>query len=211
MKLYGYWRSSAAYRIRIALNIKGLEYENVPVHLLRDGGEQNRPEYLALNPQARVPTLVDGDLTLGQSVAILEYLEEEYPSPPLLPPDPPGRARARQITLAIACDIHPLNNVRVLKYLETQFGATQEGRDNWYRHWIRDGLAAVEKMVSARGPCCLGEQVTFADVALIPQLYNARRFRTPLDDCPRLLAIEQHCLKLPAFDRARPENQPDAV
>jgi maleylacetoacetate isomerase len=211
MKLYSYWRSSAAYRVRIALNLKGLAFENIPVHLVRDGGQQFAPEYLAVNPQGRVPTLVDRDLTIGQSLAILEYLEEEYPSPPLLPAEPAGRARARQIALAVACDIHPLNNTRVLQYLEKSMGLPQEKRDAWYRHWIRDGLTAVEKLVSAPGPYCLGDQVTFADIALVPQLYNARRFNVPLDDCPRLLAIERNCLKLPAFDDARPENQADAV
>ena len=211
MKLYGYWRSSAAYRVRIALNLKGLRYESIPVHLVRDGGLQFSREYLSVNPQGRVPTLIDGDLTLGQSLAILEYLEEEYPAPPLLPVDAAGRAQARQIALAIACDIHPLNNLRVLQFLEHSLGLPQESRDAWYRHWIRDGLTAVEKLVAANGPYCLGDQLSFGDVTLIPQLYNAHRFNVPLDDCPRLLAIEQGCMKLPAFDDARPEKQPDAV
>lgn len=211
MKLYGYWRSSAAYRVRIGLNLKGLAWENVPVHLMRDGGEQYKSAYLAVNPQARVPALTDGAVTLGQSLAILEYLEETRPHPPLLPGDAILRARARQIALAIACDIHPLNNLRVLKYLETQLGVSQEARDAWYRHWIRDGLTAVETMVSPDGPYCLGAQVTLADVCLIPQLFNAHRFKANVEDCPRLLAIEQACLALPAFERARPENQPDAV
>lgn len=211
MKLYGYWRSSAAYRIRIALNLKGLRYENIPVHLVRDGGEQHKADYLALNPQGRVPTLVDGDLVLGQSIAILEYLEEKYPTPPLLPKDPGGRARARQIALAVACDIHPLNNLRVLQYLEKQLCIAQPARDAWVQHWIRDGLTAVEKLAHATGPYALGKTVTLADVLLVPQIYNAHRFKTPLDDCPKLLAIEATCLKLPAFDQARPENQPDAA
>jgi maleylpyruvate isomerase len=211
VKLYGYWRSSAAYRVRIALHVKGLPFEYVPVHLVKDGGEQFRDDYLALNPQARVPTLVDGGVTLGQSLAILEYLEEKYPAPPLLPGDAVQRARARQIALAVACDIHPLNNLRVLRYLETRLGASQQARDDWYRHWIRDGLTAIEKMVAPGGPYALGAQVTLADVCLVPQLYNARRFATPLDDCPRLLAIESACLALPPFDKARPENQPDAT
>jgi maleylpyruvate isomerase len=154
---------------------------------------------------------VDGHLTLGQSLAILEYLEETHPRPALLPGSVAERARARQIALAIACDIHPLNNLRVLKYLETKLGASQEARDEWYRHWIRDGLTAVEKLVSPDGPYCLGTQVTLADVCLIPQLFNAHRFKANVDDCPRLLAIEAACLKLPAFDTARPELQPDAT
>ncbi len=211
MKLYGYWRSSAAYRLRIALNLKGLPYEDVPVHLLRDGGEQYKDDYLALNPQGRIPTLVDGDLTLGQSLAIIEYLEEKYPAPTLLPKDLAARAKTRQIALAIACDVHPMNNIRVLQYLEKKLGASQETRDAWYHHWIRDGLTAVEKLVHKTGPYAMGDKVTLADVMLIPQLYNAHRFKAPLNDCPRLLAIEAACLKLPAFDKARPENQPDAV
>lgn len=211
MKLYGYWRSSAAYRVRIGLHVKGVPFEYVPVHLVKEGGEQFRDDYLALNPQARVPTLVDGGIVVGQSLAILEYLEEKHPAPPLLPGDAVQRARARQIALAVACDIHPLNNLRVLKYLETRFGASQQARDDWYRYWIRDGLTAMEKMVAPEGPYALGALVTLADVCLIPQLYNAHRFATPLDDCPRLLAIERACLALPAFDKARPENQPDAT
>lgn len=211
MKLYGYWRSSAAYRVRIGLNFKGIAWENIPVHLVRDGGEQYKTDYLTVNPQARVPTLVDGALTLGQSLAILEYLEETHPKPALLPGSVAERARARQIALAVACDIHPLNNLRVVRYLETKFGVPQAARDDWYRHWIRDGLTAVEKMVAPAGPFCLGDQVTLADVCLIPQLYNAHRFKAPLDDCPHLLAIETACLALPAFDQARPENQPDAT
>lgn len=211
MKLYGYWRSSAAYRVRIGLNLKGLTYGNVPVHLVKDGGEQYRPDYVAVNPQSRVPTLVDGAFTLGQSLAILEYLEETHPQPPLLPGDAVQRARARQIALAVACDIHPLNNTRVLKVLESRFGASQKARDDWYRFWVRDGLTAIEKLVSPRGPYCLGDQLSLADVCVVPQIYNAHRFKAPLDDCPRLLAIEQACLALPAFDRARPENQPDAT
>jgi maleylpyruvate isomerase len=157
-----------------------------------------------------VPTLIDGDLVLGQSVAILEYLEEKYPTPPLLPKDLGTRARARQIAQAIACDIHPLNNLRVLQYLEKSLGVSQEARDSWYQHWIRDGLTAVEKLVHKTGPYALGEVVTLADVMLVPQIYNAHRFKTPLADCRTLLAIEAACLKLPAFDQARPENQPDA-
>jgi len=211
MKLYGYWRSSAAFRIRIALNIKGLPYENIPVHLLRDGGEQNKADYLALNPQGRVPTLADGELVLAQSMAILEYLDEQYPAPPLLPKDAGGRARARQIAQAVACDIHPLNNLRVLQFLEKALGVPQQGRDAWVRHWMRDGLTAVEKLVCRSGPYALGEALTVADVLLVPQLYNAHRFNVSVDDCPRLLAIEQRCLALPAFIDALPEKQPDAA
>ncbi len=210
MKLYGYWRSSAAFRIRIALNLKNLRYENIPVHLLRDGGEQNQPDYLALNPQGRVPTLADGELVLAQTMAILEYLEEVYPAPPLLPKDVGGRARARQIAQIVACDIHPLNNVRVLQYLEKALGVSQQGRDAWVDNWIRDGMTAAEKLVHKSGPYALGDAVTVADVLLIPQLYNAHRFNVPLDDCPRLLAIERHCMALPAFENALPEKQPDA-
>ena len=213
MKLYGYWRSSAAYRIRIALHLKGIEYEDVPVNLAPDAEEQFTTGYLALNPQGRVPTLVHGDVTLGQSMAILEYLEEVQPAPPLLPRTPEDRAAARQIAQTIACDVHPLNNVRVLKYLERELAIDEAGRNAWYGHWIRDGMHAIEAMLQARhgpGPYCMGAQVTVADVFLIPQLYNARRFSVALNDCPRLRAVEKACLDLPAFQAALPENQPDA-
>ncbi len=210
MRLYHFSLSSASYRVRIALNLKGIDAEMTSLRL-RDG-EQRDLAYAAVNPQCLVPTLVlDDGTALTQSQAIIEYLDEAYPEPPLLPRDARGRAWVRAVAQAVACDIHPLNNLRVLRYLESNFGVTQEGRDAWYRYWVRDGLTAIEKMVSPRGPYCLGDEVTLADVCVIPQIFNAHRFKATLDDCPRLLAIEQACLKLPAFDRARPENQPDAT
>lgn len=214
MKLYGYWRSSATYRVRIALSYKGLEYSTVPVHLLDHGGEQHRPSYKALQPQELVPTLVDedGDVFF-QSLAIIEYLEERYPDPPLYPSAPKERAFARAFALAIACDIHPLNNLRVLRYLEEQMGISPEGRTQWIRHWTEEGLRACEAMLAVRstpGPFVCGANPCVADVCLIPQLYNARRFGCDLSGCGRLLSIEKHALSLPCFANARPEHQPDA-
>ncbi|HLV29821.1 MAG TPA: maleylacetoacetate isomerase, partial [Burkholderiaceae bacterium] len=179
MKLYSYFRSSAAYRVRIALNLKGLEYETVPVHLLKDGGQQHSDAYKALNPTELIPTLVDGELAIGQSMAILEYLEEAYPEPALLPPDPAGRARVRAIAQSIACDIHPLNNLRVLKHLKRGLGVDDATKDEWYRHWINVGLTSVEALLAgnpATGRYCHGDQVTLADVVLVPQVFNARRY-----------------------------------
>src|SRR5690606_4726115 len=178
MKLYSYFRSSAAYRVRIALNLKGLAYETVPVHLLKDGGQQLSDSYRSLNPTALVPTLVDGDLAVGQSMAILEYLEETHPEPALLPRDAKGRARVRAIAQTIACDIHPLNNLRVLKYLKRTLGVPDEAKNAWYRHWVEEGLAALETML-ARSPetgrYCHGDTPTMADICLVPQIANARR------------------------------------
>lgn len=214
MKLHSYWRSSAAYRVRIALNLKGLDYEIAPVHMLKDGGEQRQAEYLAVNPQGLIPTLEDGDLKLGQSLAIMDYLEAKHPEPALYPQALEERALAQQLALAIACDIHPLNNLRALKYLKNDLGVEDEARDAWYRHWIRAGFAAMETLLRGRGwrgPYCLGQQVTLADACLVPQMYNARRFETPLDDFPILTSIEAACLALPAFQQAAPENQADAA
>lgn len=214
MKLHSYWRSSAAYRVRIALNLKGLDYEIAPVHMLKDGGEQRQAKYLAVNPQGLIPTLEDGDLKLGQSLAIMDYLEAKHPEPPLYPQALEERALAQQLALAIACDIHPLNNLRALKYLKNDLGVEDEARDAWYRRWIRTGFAAMETLLRERGwqgPYCLGQQVTVADACLVPQMYNARRFETPLDDFPILTKIEAACLALPAFQQAAPENQADAA
>ncbi len=180
------------------------------VHLRR--GEQRSPGFLALNPQGFVPVLEDGPLRLVQSLAILEYLEERHPEPALLPPAAGDRAWVRAVALAIACDIHPLNNLRVLRYLEDELHADEAARDAWYRHWIAEGFAALEPQLAARaaGPFCLGDRPTFADVCLVPQVANARRFRVPLDAYPRIVAIDAACLALAAFDLARPERQPDA-
>jgi maleylacetoacetate isomerase len=212
MKLHSFFRSSAAYRVRIALEIKGLAYETVAHHLRK--GEQRNPEYRVLNPQALVPTLEDAGYVLTQSLAIIEYLEEAYPKTPrLLPSDPAARAIVRAMSLAIACDVHPLNNLRVLDYLKSAIGQSQEATDVWYRHWIGEGFAALEELVRqhSRGSRhCFGDGVTMADACLVPQMYNARRFQTDLTPYPTLVAISGSLETLPAFAAARPEAQPDA-
>lgn len=213
LTLYSYWRSSAAYRVRIGLNLKGLDYALVPVHLVRDGGQQHAPDYAALNPQQLVPALRDGERVLTQSLAILEYLEETRPQPALLPATAEGRARVRGLAQTIACDIHPLNNLRVLQYLGKEFGITQEQKDNWYRHWTNVGLAAVEKLLAGNprtGSFCHGEAPTVADCCLIPQVFNAHRFNCPLDELPTIMRIVAACEQLPAFQNAAPARQPDA-
>lgn len=211
MKLYGYWRSTAAYRVRIALHLKDLPYENISVHLVKDGGEQFKPEYVELNPAKLVPTLVDGDLSLNQSLAIVEYLDEQYPQSPLLPQQPALRAKVRAMALDIATDIHPLNNLRVLKYLKGTLEVSDEAKDDWYAHWITVGFEALEaRLKDSAGKFCFGDEVTLADVCLVPQLYNARRFNVPLEAFPTICQIEANCLALPAFAAAVPENQPDA-
>jgi maleylacetoacetate isomerase len=210
MKLYSYFRSSAAYRVRIALNLKGLAYETASVHLVKDGGHNRRPEFRAVNPQMRVPVLVapTGDVLI-QSLAIIEYLDETHPDPPLLPNDPIARARARALAHIIACDIHPLNNVGPLRYLKHQMHQEQGAIDAWYHQWIIAGFEAYEALVRPGPYSCDGE-VTIADICLVPQVYNARRLKVPLDKFPKIVGIDAACLELPAFDRARPENQPDA-
>lgn len=210
MKLYSYFRSSAAYRVRIALNLKGIAYETVPVHLIKEGGHNKRPEYRAINPQMKVPALVldDGQI-LTQSLAIIGYLDETHRDPPLLPADAVARAKVRAVALMIACDIHPLNNTSPLRYIKNSLGHDQAAIDAWYHHWILDGFPAMEAMIEP-GPYAFGKAVTVADVCLVPQVYNARRLKVPLDAFPKIVAVEQACLRLPAFDKARPENQPDA-
>src|SRR5690554_6914363 len=207
MKLYGYFRSSAAYRVRIALNLKGVEYETVPVHLLKDGGQQFSDSYKALNPTALVPTLVDGDLAIGQSMAILEYLEETHPEPALLPADPAGRARVRAIAQTIACDIHPLNNLRVLRYLKHMLEVGDAQRDDWYRHWVGLGLSAIEDMLvqsAQTGRFCHGDQPTLADILLVPQVFNARRLNCDLSAMPNIVRIDAECNTLEPFIAAAP-------
>ena len=202
--LYDYFRSSASYRVRIALNLKGLSYRSVPVALLDNA--QQAPEYLEKNPQGLIPALLDGDQLITQSLAICEYLDEVYPAPALLPADTLGRARVRALALSIACDIHPLNNLRVLRRLEQQFSAEQASKDAWYRHWVDTGLRAFERQIErTRGQYCYGDTVTLADLALIPQVYNARRFQCDLSAYPNIVAIEQQCLVLSAFAQATPE------
>ena len=210
MKLYSYYRSSAAFRVRIALNLKGLAYETQAIHLIKDGGHNRRPEYRAVNPQMRVPALVTpGGEVLIQSLAIIEYLDETHPQPPLLPKDPIARAKVRALSELIACDIHPLNNTSSLRYLKNKLGQEQSAIDTWYHHWVLEGFEALEQLIEA-GPYCCGDAVTIADVCLVPQLYNARRLKVPLDKFPKILSVDAACQKLDAFDRARPENQSDA-
>lgn len=213
MKLYTFFRSSASYRVRIALNLKGIDCEQVPIHLRRGGGEQFLPEYKAMNPQALVPTLEDGGRLLTQSLAIIEYLEERYPEPPLLPKDPADRAAVRAMALAIACEVHPLQNLKVLNYVKGELKQDEAAANRWAQHWIALGLAALEQMVLAapkRGRFCFGDAPTLADLCLVPQLANARRFGCDLSGVPTLVRIDAHCGTLPAFVNAAPENQPDA-
>ena len=213
MKLYNFFRSSASYRVRIALNLKGIQYEYVPIHLRRGGGEQYTPAYTALNPQGIIPTLEDGGRILTQSLAIIEYLEERYPDPPLLPRDPADRATVRGMALAVACEIHPLQNLRVQTYLKDVLHHTEEEANAWGRHWVTQGLTALEQMVRnvpGRGTFCFGNTPSLADLCLVPQLVNARRFGCDLSPCPTLVQIDATCCALPAFARAAPENQPDA-
>ena len=213
ISLYTYWRSTAAYRVRIALNLKGMEYTSVPVHLLRDGGEQKAPAFLARNPQGLVPVLSVGEDNISQSLAIVEYLEETTPEPPLLPADPAGRARVRGLAMAIACDIHPICNLRVLKFLTGDMDLSDEQRSTWIRHWITEGFRAIETRLvndGSTGDFCHGDRPGLADICLVPQVYNAHRFACPMDPCPTIARINESCLGLEAFREAVPENQPDA-
>jgi maleylacetoacetate isomerase len=210
VKLYGYFRSSAAYRVRIALNWKGLDHEHAFVHLTRDGGGQKAPDYLARNPQGLVPALeLDGGDVLTQSLAIVEYLDEVHPDPPLLPADAVARAHVRAIAQAVACDIHPVNNLRVLQYLRHQMSLDKEAIDTWYRHWVETGFGAIEKMIGSDG-YCHGGRVTLADVCLMPQIFNAHRYEISLDPYPRIARVEEVCGAIPAFAEAHPARQPDA-
>lgn len=208
--LYGYWRSSAAYRVRIALGLKGLDYEQAMVDLRI--GRQSAAEYLRLNPQGLVPLLVEeGGQALAQSLAIIEYLDEVYPEPKLIPGDAFQRAHIRSLAQVVACDVHPLNNLRVLNYLRNELGLAEPGVNAWAQRWIQAGFAALEAaLAESAGPCLAGDTVTLADVCLVPQIYNARRVETDLSPYPGLLALEERLQALPAFDAARPENQPEA-
>lgn len=210
MKLYSYFRSSAAYRVRIAFNLKGLSYDTVAIHLQKEGGQQLKPDYRALNPQMRVPTLrLESGEHLTQSLAIIEYLDEVYRQPPLLPADPIGRAKVRALAQIVACDIHPINNLAPLRYLKNELGQDQAKIDAWYHHWVLAGFDAIEAMVRP-GPYAYGAGITLADICLVPQVANARRLKVPLDRFPKIVAIDAACAKLDAFVRAKPENQPDA-
>lgn len=213
LKLYSYFRSSASYRVRIALNLKGLAYETRPVHLVNHGGEQHAPEFKALNPQELVPCLVDRGHVFTQSMAIVEYLDETHPTPPLMPFDAAGRARVRALAQVVACDIHPIGNLRVLQYLTGQFGLDESAKGVWSRHWIGEGLRAMETMLAgnvATGRFCHGDTPTLADACLVPQLYNAVRWKLPLEDYPTIQRIYDACQSLDAFKQAAPEAQPDA-
>jgi maleylpyruvate isomerase len=213
MKLYSYFRSSAAFRVRIALNLKGVLYEVVPVHLLKGGGEQFGEAYVRTNPLSLIPALEDGGQVLTQSLAIIEYLDERYPEPPLLPADPLSRAYVRAVALAIACDIHPLNNLRVLRYLVRELGVPDEKKDSWYRHWVELGLGQLDRVVMSGGRSgryTFGDQVTIADLAIVPQIFNAKRFGCDLAKAPTLNAIADRCMQLDAFAKAQPSAQPDA-
>lgn len=213
LQLYSYWRSSAAYRVRIGLNLKGLAYDIVPVHLLHDGGQQHSPEFREINPQQLVPVLGHGHRRLGQSLAILEYLDEMWPTPALLPSTARERQRVRALALLMACDIHPLNNLRVLRYLVRQLKVSEDDKNAWYRHWCEQGLASLETMLSrdARvGKFCFGDAPTLADCCLVPQIANAQRMNCDLSNMPTIMRINDACLALDSFHRAMPANQPDA-
>ena len=214
MKLYTYFRSSAAYRVRIALNLKGLDYEAHPVHLLRDGGQHLADAYRAVNPSTLLPTLVDDDgAVIGQSLAILEYLEETRPQTPLLPADPAGRARVRALALTVVADTHPLGNLRVLKYIKGEMGLSEELKLEWHRHWLRSGLETLEAMLAGDGRTGVyshGDTPTLADCCLVPQVFNAQRFEVDTAPYPTVMRINAACVALPAFQRAHPSQQPDA-
>jgi maleylpyruvate isomerase len=214
MKLYTYFRSSAAYRVRIALNLKGLEYEAQPVHLLREGGQHLADAYRAVNPSTLLPTLEDDDgAVIGQSLAILEYLEETRPQTPLLPADPAGRARVRALALTVVADTHPLGNLRVLKYIKGEMGLTEEVKLEWHRHWLRSGLETLEALLAGdarTGVYAHGDTPTLADCCLVPQVFNAQRFEVDTAPYPTVMRINAACAALPAFQQAHPSQQPDA-
>jgi maleylacetoacetate isomerase len=205
--LHEYFRSSASFRVRIALELKGVAYDRAPVHLVRDGGEQHAPTFRALNPAGLVPVWSDANGVISQSLAIVEYLEETYPEPALLPRAAHDRAWVRSLALSVACDIHPLNNLRVLKYLETELSLPESVRATWYAHWVEDGLAAVEAELSRaaqRSAFAFGDAPSLADVCIVPQVANALRFSCKLSHVPRVTALYEHCMTLPAFQRAAP-------
>ncbi|WP_133127412.1 maleylacetoacetate isomerase [Legionella nagasakiensis] len=208
MKLYDYYRSTASYRVRIALNLKNISYETIPVHLINHGGEQHHPDYLKINPQGLVPTLDENGHILSQSLAIIEYLDEINPTPALLPQHPLGRAVVRSLAFTIACDMHPINNLRVLQQLRQQFQATDHQINDWYHLWLKKGFDALEKRLAElprKHYVCYGNDITLADLCLIPQVYNAKRFNFSMSNYPLINEINDHCLELPAFLEAAPE------
>jgi maleylacetoacetate isomerase/maleylpyruvate isomerase len=208
MKLYDYYRSTASYRVRIALNFKQISYEKRSVHLVNNGGEQHLPMYLEVNPQGLVPTLDENGHILSQSLAIMEYLDEICPTPPLLPQNPLGRGQVRSLAMIVACDMHPLNNLRVLQQLKQQFKATEAQVNEWYHHWLKQGFDAIEaqlKQLPRKADVCYGHEVSIADICLIPQVYNAHRFNFSMDNYPLINKINEHCLTLDAFKEAAPE------
>lgn len=212
MKLYTYFRSSAAYRVRIALNLKGLSYDAVPVHLLKDGGQHLQDDYRKINPSGLVPSFQDDRITLTQSMAIIEYLDENHPEPPLLPRDAPGRGRVRELAQIIGCDIHPVNNLRVLNYLVKHMGFSDQAKTEWYRHWIIEGFQSLEAHLArdpGAGPFCHGDHPTIADCYLVPQVFNAQRFDIDVAAYPNIDRINSLCVELPAFRAAHPSHQPD--
>lgn len=212
LKLYSYFRSSASFRVRIALELKGLSYDYVPVHLLKEGGQQLKPEFRAVNPDGLVPAFVDGEHVLQQSLAIVEYLDEIHPEPKLLPGTALDRAYVRGLAQEIACEIHPLNNLRVLKYLVKELKVDDEAKNTWYRHWVRDGLLSFERQLAQHpgGTYCWGDTPTIADCCLVPQIFNGRRFDCDFSGLPRTMAAFDACMKLDAFQRAQPSQSPDA-
>ncbi|WP_438859138.1 maleylacetoacetate isomerase [Achromobacter spanius] len=211
MQLHSFFNSSTSYRVRIALALKGLAYEVLPVNLRKQ--EQRAPEYVAKNPSAGVPLLIDGDVQLSQSLAIIDYLDATHPEPRLIPADTLARARVLELSNAIACDIHPVNNMRILRYLQDVLGASDAQKNTWYQHWVNEGLGAVEELLArhGHGAYCFGDAPTLADCCLVPQVANAQRMGCDLSAFPRILRIHEHCNAQPAFQRAAPARQPDAI
>jgi maleylacetoacetate isomerase/maleylpyruvate isomerase len=211
MKLFGYWRSSAAYRVRIVMHLKHLSFESIAVHLVKGGGEQHKECYTELNPTHLVPTFVDDDVTLNQSLAIIDYLEDKYPSVAIYPSNIALKAKVKAMALDVACEIHPVNNLRVQQYLVDTLTTSPEGKLAWSHHWMNLGFAAIEKQLeTSSGKYCFGDEITLADICLVPQVYNAKRFNLDMGPFPHIVSVVEHCNQLPAFVAALPENQADA-